>query len=336
MKYIFFYLVFMLFTFSCKKDKIDNNTYCSNGIYCPEQYQLRSEPYPDTFHKSNKELQCIVSPQYEYLEEYTYNEPVLNPNNSFEFVFIREKPYEIQPTRELCIYNFCSNTTEVITDKVFYGVDWSKKNWLIFTGNDYQVYKIKANGDSLIQLTNTGDYSNYPKWSPSGEKFVYFDASSSGSFPMKIANTYGNHIDSIDFPMSSWEWLNENEIIYSNVGNTELRRYDLQNSMIETIVNQISIGPSGDHITVNQDQEIYTQIDEGLIRVGLSGNIDFLDTNYRTYSSGYAEQLTDSKILLQRFITDTTYYEDCIVYSGTYISILDEETGEERRIKIPE
>jgi hypothetical protein len=65
-------------------------------------------------------------------------------------------------------------------------------------------------------------------------------------------------------------------------------------------------------------------------------DFEIVDTTFLTYSSGYARQLTDSKILLQRFITDTTYYQECIVYGTTYICILDESTGEEKRIKFPE
>lgn len=337
MRYLMFsFFIILLFTLSCRKDKV--NQICSSnfGNYCPDQYFQRSEPYPDTFHKSNTELQCIFTPDYESLEEYVYNEPVINPNNSFEFAFIRQNPSDIMSIPELCIYDFCDNSIDIIALDVLSGISWSTKNWIIFTKSNNELFKIKANGDSLTQLTSTGDYNNYAKWSPSGGKYLYFDASSSGTFPMKISDISGTHIDSIDFPMSSWTWLNEEEIIYSNVGNSELRKYNLQSSNIETIINQSTIGPSGDHLHINENQEIYTQIDQGLIRVDLSGNFDFIDSNYLTYNSGYAQQLTDSTILLQRFITDTTYYDDCIEYWGTYISILNEVTGTERRIKIPE
>lgn len=332
-KIIPFYVILVFFALSCNKEEIDNNTYCSNGDYCPVQYQSRSEPYPDTFHKSNKELQCIVSPQQEYLEEYTYKEPVLNPNNSFEFAFIREKPYEIQPTRELCIYNFCNNTIEVITDKAFYGVDWSKKNWLIFTGNDYQVYKIKANGDSLTQLTNSGIYNNDPKWSPSGESYIYFDNENS---VFRLCDDDGNSLNTYSVSMDYYDWIDDSSLVYTNSINGQeyqVRKFNLQTGTQE-LIHSITQQGSGEPISYENDQILFTAND-GLFEIS-NNSVNLVDTNYLTYSSGYPQRLSNSKILLQRFITDTTYYEDCIVYGGTYVSILDEQTGEERRIKIPE
>lgn len=331
-KFIFPYLFLSLLVLSCKKDEIDNNTYCTNGIYCPEQYQFRSEPYPDTFHKSNKELQCLFSPQNEYLEEYAFNEPVLNPNNSFEFAFIRDKPQELGFLSELCVYNFCNNTTEVITDKVFYGVDWGINNWLIFTGKDYQVYKIKASGDSLTQLTNSGIYNNYPKWSPSGESYIYFDNENS---VYRLCDADGNSLNTYSVSMDYYDWIDDSSLVYtnSNNGQYQVRKFNLQTSTQEVLHSFTQQG-SGEPITYKNDEILFTAYD-GLFEIS-DNSLNLVDTNYLTYSSGYPQRLSNSKILLQRFISDTTYYDDCIVYGGTYISILDEETGEERRVKIPE
>lgn len=46
--------------------------------------------------------------------------------------------------------------------------DWSPGGQWITLGNNQQVYKIKINGDSLMQLT-TGPGSFHPTWSPDGE-----------------------------------------------------------------------------------------------------------------------------------------------------------------------
>jgi arabinogalactan endo-1,4-beta-galactosidase len=152
-----------------------------------------------------------------------------------------------------------------------------------------------------------------------------------------VCDENGNSLSTLSMSMANWTWRTENELIYSNVGNNSLRSYNFIDSSIQVILNHPGIGPSGDHLTINHNNELYTQIDEGLIRVNLStGDFEIVDTNYYTYNSGYAQQLTDSKILLQRIIGDTTFFQDCILYEATYISILDEATGEEKRIKIPE
>ncbi|MEX1191078.1 MAG: hypothetical protein WEA99_03830 [Brumimicrobium sp.] len=339
MPYIKIYYVLLIFLaiVSCRKDKVPELEEVipigGGGDHCPEMYNQRSEAYPDTFHKSNAEMNCIVSPETVYMEDFAYNAPILNPNNAFEFAFIRTaNPDEMSWNDELCVYNFCNNKTKILTDKVNYGIDWSVKDWIIFTGKDLQLYKIRSNGDSLTKLTDTGDFNNYARWSPDGTRYLYLDASSN----FKICDENGEFLEYTGFSMKSWAWLNEDEIIYSNQGNTELRKYNLETETTSTIVTQIGIAPSGDRISIADNGDIYTTADVGLVRVNQSGSIEVLDTNYVTYSSGYPQVLTENKILLQRFIVDTTYFEDCEDHYATYMSIFDINTNNEKRIKISE
>ena len=52
--------------------------------------------------------------------------------------------------------------------------DWSPDgNWLVFTKMwETDIYKLKANGDSLTRLTFNGDNTD-PTWSPGGQKIAY-------------------------------------------------------------------------------------------------------------------------------------------------------------------
>ena len=50
--------------------------------------------------------------------------------------------------------------------------DWSPQgDWIVFESSG-QIYKIKTNGDSLTQLTFSGE-NFFPEWSPDGSKIVY-------------------------------------------------------------------------------------------------------------------------------------------------------------------
>jgi len=94
--------------------------------------------------------------------------------------------------------------------------------------------------------------------------------------------------------MKNWTWCTENELIYSNGGNNSLRSYNFLDSSSQVILNHPGIGPSGDHLSINENNELYTQIDEGLIRVNLgTGDFEIVVTTFSTYNSGYARQLTD-------------------------------------------
>jgi len=326
--------IIVLLTLSCNKGQVSLPSTSLGCDYCPEQYDLRSEPYPDSFHIVNHPgPPCATSPEYRYLETYSYNEPLLNPNNPYEMALIRTDMTELLLMNELCIYNFCDNSLEVIADNIYYGLDWSTEDWLIYTGRDHNVWKIKTNGDSLTQLTFTGDYNNYPEWSPSGEKFIYWDNSSSF---FRICNGDGVALDSISIWMYYFDWIDEDNLVYTkaiNGNEYQVRTVDLQTET-QTLLHSIAQPGSPEPISYNDGRILFTA-NEGLFEI-FNNTVNLLDTNYSTYNSGYPQQLTDSKILLQRFITDTTYYQECIVYGATYISILDENTGEERRIKIPE
>jgi hypothetical protein len=232
---------------------------------------------------------------------------------------------------ELCVYNFCTNETRILTDVVFYGIDWSVKDWIIFTGDDLQLYKIKSTGDSLTQLTNTGTWNDKARWSPDGTKYVYFDAD---AIIHKICNEDGTVVNTFSKNISYIAWLNDDKIVFSQSTGTTLyiKEYNVQTETEITLYSQANQG-SGEPLNVHEGN-IYFTSKTGL-HVYENGNVNLLDTNYATYSSGYAQYLAPNKVLLQRFITDTTYYP-CTVYGATYISILDLNDNTEEYIDIAE
>jgi Tol biopolymer transport system component len=274
-----------------------------------------------------------VSPEHFPLEDYYYNEPVLNPNNAFEFAFIRDEGNSNQTgwNAELCVYNFCSNEMDVLTDLVGYDIDWSVKDWIIFTGDDYQLYKIKSNGDSLIKLTDTGNFNYKAKWNDDGTKYLYFDAD---AIRHKICDEEGGLIKDFSNNMAEFDWLNDDKIIFSRSSGTELyiKEYDLNTETEVLLYSQAHQG-SGEPLSVHENKIYFTS--ETGVHLYENGSVSLLDSSFLTYSAGYPQYLAPNKVLLQRFITDTTYFP-CTVYGATYISILDLNDNSEKYVDIPQ
>ncbi|MEX1191079.1 MAG: hypothetical protein WEA99_03835 [Brumimicrobium sp.] len=337
MPYIKIYYVLLIFLaiVSCRKDKVPELEEVipigSGGDYCPEMYEQKTKAYADSFHKVNNMPTCIVGPEYLCLEEYTYTDPILNPNNSFEFAFIRTNPNEMNWNDELCVYNFCTNEMNILTDQVGYDIDWGAKDWILFTGKDLQLYKIKSNGDSLIQLTDTGTWNDKAKWNPDGTKYLYLDANAN---TYKICDEENTILKEFVISMAEFDWLNDEKIIFSRSSGTELsiKEYDLETESEVLLYSQAHEG-SGEPLSIHEEKIYFTS--ETGVHVYENGSETLLDSSYFTYTTSYPQYLAPNKILLQRYITDTTDYP-CTVHYMTYISILDLSDNTEEYIEIPE
>ncbi|RFC54326.1 hypothetical protein DXU93_07815 [Brumimicrobium aurantiacum] len=296
---------------------------------------LHSEPYPDSFVKLDTNFQhCVSSPMVYDLEEHRYTSPIVNPTNPFEFIFMRSNILQGGASYELCVYNFCTNNTKVITEDFAVNsyIDWSVKDWIVFRGENSDIYKVKSNGDSLTNLTNTVDLCGDPKWSPSGERLLYYDES---NYEYSICNEDGSVIESFFVSMDSYDWLDEENLIYlkSMNSNIYLRKFNIQSNTHQdlTVLNNIA---TAEPIEVNGSTAFFTT-SKGMYKYE-SNQTTLIDTNYFTYYSMNPQRLLGSKILTRRIIGDTTGMSECEYYYGSFLSILDEATGEERRVKIPE
>jgi len=147
---------------------------------------------------------CTPLPQtspsfgWNYTTTQSYNyAPCYNPKNSNQFVFLQHVPSGIA----LYEYDMSSNLlTELYNGNIYYTASWGSNNWILFdVSND--IYKIKANGDSLTRLT-TGGISCYPKWSPNSTEYIYSLYAGYGTSGM-IANSSGQIIDSFSLSFDS-------------------------------------------------------------------------------------------------------------------------------------
>ena len=162
--------------------------------------------------------ECVIDCELNYPPEIPYNYlyPCFNPNDPDQLAYYRKDNFNSTSVGyELWVRDFCTGEQQMITDQAFYGLDWSTKDWLIYTSTDQNIWKIKSNGDSLTQLTSIGSFNRYPRWSPNGSKIAYEPEIQGGTF-FYIMDEFGNFIEAIaDLAYSRrWCWTNNNEICY--------------------------------------------------------------------------------------------------------------------------
>lgn len=330
MKNIFYITLFIALILGCRKDKLipedlGPGDYSNN---CPEEYINGTLPLDSTFdiQKTNNQSGCMFLPDYISMTPNTYLHPAINPNNPYEFVYFRANPDDL-PNNGLYVYNMCTKEItflNVIGDNM----DWSVKDWIIFKGGS-QLYKIKSNGDSLTQLTSTS--GTRAKWNPDGTKFIYHDVNVPNGW-YTLANEDGSLDRIVEHPLGVSTWINNDEIIYSNIGNNQLRKYNFITDDVEVLVSGYGLGGSK---LSTKDGKVYLDGHYGTYKYE-NYALELLDSNFFTYQGAYVQPAAANKLLLQRDVIDTTAYPDCIVYFATFISLYDMVTKEERRILIPE
>jgi len=92
---------------------------------------------------------------------------------------------------------------------LFYGTDWSPDGQWIVASLNLDIYKIKANGDSLTRLTNMG-WSSFPVWSMDGNNIAFAKTiDSAGIWVMdKDGNALRRISSNYDYP--TWSPDNKN------------------------------------------------------------------------------------------------------------------------------
>lgn len=156
------YLVLLLAVFiSCRKDKIT--------VLQPEELMegesCSCEPLNDN--------EYISGLDYLVYDETYYLSPQINPNNANEIAFTdgQEEDSEIK----IMIYNKETNEKRILVNEPTSNFfSWGKKDWIIYQRSaDFNLYKIKSNGDSLTQLTFDGQWF-HPRWNYSGDRFMVY------------------------------------------------------------------------------------------------------------------------------------------------------------------
>jgi len=166
------------------------------GLFYACKKDATLEPLPCGWVHSNP-YKIYVEPLIQWTEDWTATSARFNPNNPNQFAYL-----EFHGTwheKSLIVYDMTTGTkTTLATNVAPSDPSWSVKDWILFQGfNDYQIWKVKPNGDSLIRITHAGA-SYYPEWSPDGTHFVsLYDAPRSGFRSSVIRDHDGNITDTV-------------------------------------------------------------------------------------------------------------------------------------------
>lgn len=114
-------------------------------------------------------------------------QPTFSPNGHW-MAFVSNR----SGTNRIYLMNRNNNIIRPLTDhlasKADFDPDWSPDGqWIAFTSNHPgvpkstdHVYKINVNTGDLQQLTDTG-YNRFPKWSPDGDRILFYSARDEGN-----------------------------------------------------------------------------------------------------------------------------------------------------------
>jgi hypothetical protein len=322
-------LLFFASSLSCKHEI----------LIIPDIYESRSKLLSEEYgqiYKGDLKPNCgniSSGANWRLTGKFSYYSPCTNPNDTLEFVYLRtENGVTGGDDHDMFIYNFATNTSRLIARHVAYSPDWSVKNWIIFTGQNRQLFKVKSNGDSLIQLTNSGNFNNDAKWSVNGNHFIYYDASVD---KMKIANSDGITERTIDIGIYKWSWGAENEIAYtynSPFGTIlHIMKLNLTTNISETIAT-ISSSPAG---AINyRNGSIYLDSDNGIC-VFKDGNLSICSNSYKSFVGVFTQPIGNTYYLINRGIMVASQ-DSCLIKQSTFISVFNRFTSVERKIQIPE
>lgn len=328
--------------FSCKKPT--NN--CEETMI-PEPYDeicdlIYTDPDFD-FILENYITFFPVEPTMTY-DNYSYYEPVFNPNNSCEVAYIRKNNYEPTLQQEIWVFNMSTDESQMIADDIYSNLDWGSNGWLLYTGDGFQLYKVKANGDSLTQLTDQGGFNVAGKWNPSGTIAWY---SNQGTQFIDV-NGVGVMNDT-EVIVSPIDWINDSTTLI--VKNEKLYSQSFP-SEIQTELNSTEVFSSGiGQFVIDRDNmNCYTTICPGdsicyyskLDLIGLN-SYDTINEWFstRNYWDTDFNHLTDGGDFLngRLILTFSELHRPDIlvneIYSRDHIVIMNPDGTDERMLLLP-
>jgi len=283
---------------------------------------------------------CLLSTQYVRPERYHYQDACFNPLNSNQIAFMRLDQSVIPVRFELCTFDFCTGDLKVFTDKCFSGPDWSAKGWIAFRGKNKQIWIIKSDGDSLIQLTTNPLNHVTPRWNAAGEHLMFWEDNPYNNHV--ITNTNAERKDTIQNLFgSTFDWDGQKIIVTRSENGLEyyVNLFDypeLNSNRIETI----PLNGTTDYIPY------FVDINPTKNAVFWSNLYEINETDFsghrrlvsRMTSANWYGRVSVSgdgqKLIVER--TDRRRPEVCVIEERFRLYLMESDGTGERRIVFPE
>lgn len=275
--------------------------------------------------------------------KYSFDNVCFNPNNPYQIAYLRSPTNFFGLNKDIWVFDFETGKNKIVGTNAAYGLSWSTKGWLAFTGLNRQIYKLKSNGDSLTRLTNRNSYCNDPEWNEKGDKIV-FTTDITAYF--HFLDEQGKQIDSaymIKGFFAPYKWVNDTTLLVSyNDGEIALMNL-ISNTKQEVRNRPISDGNLAKLFGYDpQSQAFYWTGINGLQKTDLQTRKtvllqEQLVTTYKVIGN-YCRQ-TD-KLLAVRTVID--FYNDpwnsdpCWRRKYQYLTIMNTDGTNERKIVFPQ
>lgn len=110
-----------------------------------------------------------------------------------------------------------TNIKSFIDSKIISSPILNKKEWITYSKSDFNIYKVKTNGDSLTKLTSNGASMN-PVWDMTGNYIYYNDANNLSVYRMSKSGILVDTLKNVNSTVT----LKDSLIIFlSNAGNSQ-------------------------------------------------------------------------------------------------------------------
>lgn len=201
-----------------------------------------------------------------------------NPVNAKEIIYVANG--DMFGYNKLFTYSIPSQKITYLSGSGNYLPKINNRNWLVFSSADFNIYKVKTNGDSLRQLTGENMFHN-PHWDYTG-KFIYFFQSAYNIQPARFVKTdiKGNPIDYLpaEFPvMTMCKKKNGMAYLKNNVNNYISVYYrDLAKNSETLLLTSESVSASSPELTFNHltfdnnDENLYWSNDKGIFMYNIA------------------------------------------------------------------
>ena len=314
--------------FSCKKDEVAD--------LVDYTYNFTEPVIPSgdlTFDCPNSQI------EYSYIDQYTYSRPMFNPINPNEIAYLRHSPLELECKGELWIFNFKTGRTYKVTSQKMCKFDWSILNWIVFGNENGEVWKVKPNGSELTKILPSGNFYSIIKINNSGNQF-FLSKPSQISFG-RISNTFdldGNLIQ--DIPTLEYSYIqtldwNDRQIIFSE-GGGQFNIYHFQSDSITIVENQPTSTFHNNNLQLLNNDEILWSFEKYIHQLNLK---TLIRTTIKLADDldwfGQVDASIDQKTIIVRK-QDFIKHDECTIHKRTFLSLMDIDGSNERRILIPE